>query len=260
MSALPGRLRAVVCGGMEQVQAVLVEAQRAQAAAPSTKLNVLGARTLASPNTIPACLASAIWQATKSPLSNCFVRPKLVRVACSHVARSWRGDLPLKSPEMCTGTVAAALRGAFFDSFATYAVATDRLSQELSAKAPAEEGDENAPDTGEDGLMSGNRKLLVLLSNCAFVRGSVMPSLIDRCVATRRAPAGVLPCASAECLSATPAGHWSMHNCRAVKSAEALSVCCRFNGLLAADNRKQEVLSLAQECSEDIKQVPQLSQ
>lgn len=43
MSALPGRLRAVVCRGMEQVQAVLVEAQRAQAAAPSAKLNVLGA-------------------------------------------------------------------------------------------------------------------------------------------------------------------------------------------------------------------------
>ena len=57
MSALPGRLRAVVCRGMEQVQAVLVEAQRAQAAAPSAKLNVLGtARALPSP-------ASATWQA-----------------------------------------------------------------------------------------------------------------------------------------------------------------------------------------------------
>ena len=42
VSAMPGRLRAVVCRGMEQVQAVLVEAQRAQAVAPSRKLNVLG--------------------------------------------------------------------------------------------------------------------------------------------------------------------------------------------------------------------------
>lgn len=56
MSALPGRLRAVVCRGMEQVQAVLVEAQHAQAAAPSTKLNVLGAPMLAFPG-ITACLA-----------------------------------------------------------------------------------------------------------------------------------------------------------------------------------------------------------
>ena len=34
---------------------------------------------------------------------------------------------------------------------------------------------------------------------------------------------------------------------------------CRFNGLLAADNMRQEVLSLAEECSEDIKQVLVLS-
>lgn len=42
MSAMPGRLRAVVCRGMEQVQAVLVEAQRAESVASSRKLNVLG--------------------------------------------------------------------------------------------------------------------------------------------------------------------------------------------------------------------------
>ena len=42
VSAMPGRLRAVVCRGMEQVQAVLVEAQRAEAVAPSRTLNVLG--------------------------------------------------------------------------------------------------------------------------------------------------------------------------------------------------------------------------
>jgi len=39
---MPGRLRAVVCRGMEQVQAVLVEAQRAESVASSRKLNVLG--------------------------------------------------------------------------------------------------------------------------------------------------------------------------------------------------------------------------
>ena len=63
VSALPGRLRAVVCRGMEQVQAVLVEAQRAQAAAPATKLNVLGARTPAFLEMSLACLYSAVWQA-----------------------------------------------------------------------------------------------------------------------------------------------------------------------------------------------------
>ena len=42
MSAMPGRMRAVVCRGMEQVQAVLVEAQAAEAVAPSRMLNVLG--------------------------------------------------------------------------------------------------------------------------------------------------------------------------------------------------------------------------
>ncbi|CAL5224212.1 g6858 [Coccomyxa viridis] len=141
VSAMPGRLRAVVSRGMEQVQAVLVEAQRAEAVAPARKLNVLG-------------------------------------------------------------TSAASLRGAFFDSFASYAVATDRLSLELSAQAPP---GEEVPD--ED-LINTDRKLLVLLSNCAFVRGSIMPSLIDR-----------------------------------------------FRGLLAADNGEQEVESLAEECSEDIKQV-----
>lgn len=78
--------------------------------------------------------------------------------------------------DIWAGTVAASLRGAFFESFASYAVGTDRLSQELSAKAPT---DEEALE-GEP-LISGDRKLLVLLSNCAFVRGSIMPGLIDRC-------------------------------------------------------------------------------
>ena len=43
MSALPGRLRAVVCKGMEQVQAVLMEARRAEAVVPGHRFNTLGA-------------------------------------------------------------------------------------------------------------------------------------------------------------------------------------------------------------------------
>ena len=125
-------------------------------------------------------------------------------VVCSRGALSRCGELHAEGPGLCTGMVAAALRGAFFDSFATYAVATDRLSQELSAKAPTEEGDEDAPGADEDGLMSGNRKLLVLLSNCAFVRGSVMPSLIDRCGASRGASVCPLTGVSAGGLSVTP--------------------------------------------------------
>ena len=120
--------------------------------------------------------------------------------------------------------VAAALRAAFFDSFATYAVATDRLSQELSAKAPVEEGDEDAPGAGEDGLMSGNRKLLVLLSNCAFVRGSVMPSLIDRCAAAHGATVCWLTCTPARGSSVTSMKFWVMEIRRAVKSAKG-SAC-----------------------------------
>ena len=56
-------------------------------------------------------------------------------------------------------------------------MATDQLSLELSAQAST--GDD-VPN--EDELINADRKLLVLLSNCAFVRGSIMPSLIDRCV------------------------------------------------------------------------------
>lgn len=98
-----------------------------------------------------------------SPLS------KTVQKVCS------LGDISDVSQCLHAGTSAASLRGAFFDSFASYAVATDRLSLELSAQAPP---GEEVPD--ED-LINTDRKLLVLLSNCAFVRGSIMPSLIDRC-------------------------------------------------------------------------------
>ena len=37
-------------------------------------------------------------------------------------------------------------------------------------------------------------------------------------------------------------------------------LACRFRGLLAADNGEQEVESLAEECSEDIKQVKAMHQ
>lgn len=58
---MPGRLRAVVCRGMEQMQAVLVEAQRAEAVAPSRKLNVLGTphcHTLTLHSTAPDHIAT----------------------------------------------------------------------------------------------------------------------------------------------------------------------------------------------------------
>lgn len=40
-----------------------------------------------------------------------------------------------------------------------------------------------------------------------------------------------------------------------IQGDHAPSLACRFRGLLAADNGAQEVESLAEECSEDIKQV-----
>ena len=84
--------------------------------------------------------------------------------------------------------MAASLRGAFFDSFALFAVGTDRLAQELSqGRAPAGENGQAEEAEALEGEVSrealgADRKLLVLLSNCAFVRGSIMPSLVDRCV------------------------------------------------------------------------------
>ena len=88
VSALPGRLRAVVCRGMEQVQAVLVEAQRAQAAAPSAKLNVLGARMpcLACPPFDPRLPGLCHMAGQKPPLLQSFMRLNCVVVACSQVA------------------------------------------------------------------------------------------------------------------------------------------------------------------------------
>ena len=42
MSGVPGRLRAMMLAGMDQVQAVLAEAHRAQRVAPAHKFNTLG--------------------------------------------------------------------------------------------------------------------------------------------------------------------------------------------------------------------------
>ena len=46
---MPARLRAVVCAGMEQVQAVLVEAKRAEAVVPNHRFNTLGACGVPTP-------------------------------------------------------------------------------------------------------------------------------------------------------------------------------------------------------------------
>lgn len=115
----------------------------------------------------------------------------------------------------CAGTVAASLRGAFFDSFASYAVGTDHLSQELSAKGPPGEGGD-APEE-EAAPISGERKLLVLLSNCAFVRGSVMPSLIDRCVCTPIVP---FACAAFQGLN-SGVNHCCLYFCNHVQQRHA---------------------------------------
>lgn len=96
------------------------------------------------------------------------------------------------------GTAAASLRSAFFESFTSYAVATDKLSFEVVPAASGkprplfptvnslEEGEADgeatppaAADADVDGI-SSDRKLLVLLSNCAFVRGSTMPTFYNR--------------------------------------------------------------------------------
>ncbi|EIE27758.1 hypothetical protein COCSUDRAFT_64368 [Coccomyxa subellipsoidea C-169] len=121
VSALPGRLRAVVCKGMEQVQAVLMEARRAEAVVPGHRFNTLG-------------------------------------------------------------TAAAALRSAFFDSFTSFAVATDKLSSEIATHKRSASIDNNADEAAmaEDDGIGADRKVLVLLSNCAFVRGNVMPSFASR--------------------------------------------------------------------------------
>lgn len=96
---------------------------------------------------------------------------------------------------MHAGTAAAALRSAFFDSFTSYAVATDKLSSEIAghrraAAVAAADGDDSpaaaaAPEAENDGI-GADCKVLVLLSNCAFVRGNIMPSFAERCASRAR--------------------------------------------------------------------------
>ncbi len=87
------------------------------------------------------------------------------------------------------GTAAAALRSAFFDSFTSFAVATDRLSSEIATSKQRASSDEDAAAgaataaaaAADDDGIGADRKVLVLLSNCAFVRGNIMPSFASRC-------------------------------------------------------------------------------
>ena len=87
------------------------------------------------------------------------------------------------------GTAAAALRSAFFDSFTSFAVATDRLSSEIATSKQRASSDEDAAagaaaaataGAADDDGIGADRKVLVLLSNCAFVRGNIMPSFASR--------------------------------------------------------------------------------
>ena len=96
------------------------------------------------------------------------------------------------------GPVAEALRTAFFESFTLYAAAVEQLADQIAAgeatggplaggKAPAQGGAAVFPrGPGAADATPPDRKLLVLLSNCAHVRSSVMPSLFTRCAAPSR--------------------------------------------------------------------------
>lgn len=107
------------------------------------------------------------------------------------------------------GPVAEALRTAFFESFTLYAAAVDQLADQIAAggaagnpvagmKPPAQGGAAVSPrGPGAANATPPDRKLLVLLSNCAHVRSSVMPGLFTRCAACETlqvAPESVSPC------------------------------------------------------------------
>ena len=91
------------------------------------------------------------------------------------------------------GPVAEALRTAFFESFTLYAAAVDQLADQIAGggaagnplaggKPPAQGGAGGVPPGGPGAADATppDRKLLVLLSNCAHVRSSVMPGLFTR--------------------------------------------------------------------------------
>ena len=89
---------------------------------------------------------------------------------------------------MPAGPVAQALRTAFFESFTLYAAAVDQLADQIAAAGaagtpPARGGAASSPRVSSALVATPpDRKLLVLLSNCAHVRSSVMPGLLTRCV------------------------------------------------------------------------------
>ena len=116
----------------------------------------------------------------------------------------------------------------------------------------------------------------MLLSNCASVRGNIMPGLVDRYVAIAifKSPVACFSRLCPQCMhwlvtlsidalvdvTIVPIGARILIQRRVKGDAiyllpNMLTCVSRFNGLLAADNGMQEVLSLAEECSEDIKQV-----
>lgn len=84
----------------------------------------------------------------------------------------------------------------FFDSFTLFAAAVDQLADQITAAAAAGAMPRASSGGGATGSTAPNggtpraggfidatspdRKLLVLLSNCAFVRSSVLPGLTTR--------------------------------------------------------------------------------
>jgi hypothetical protein len=65
-------------------------------------------------------------------------------------------------------------------------VATDKLSSEIATFKPSNSIDASGETAAtaaaaEDDGIGADRRVLVLLSNCAFVRGNIMPSFAGRC-------------------------------------------------------------------------------
>ncbi|KAK9814628.1 hypothetical protein WJX72_008970 [[Myrmecia] bisecta] len=71
------------------------------------------------------------------------------------------------------GISAASLRVIFFDSFTVFAVATDKLANAVANEQAAGKDD-------KDSKVSADAKLLVLLSNCVYMRTQVMLNLALR--------------------------------------------------------------------------------
>ena len=96
------------------------------------------------------------------------------------------------------GPVALALRAALFESFTLFAAAVDQLADGISAAGGVAAPRGAANGGGAVGATPPDRKLLVLLSNCAHVRGAVLPGLLTRCAApaVRQHGSSVMRCSS----------------------------------------------------------------